>query len=123
MKRNDIDVATYEARLREESARLEKELATLGIRDPKTDDWQVTAADGVEVTADPNDRGDRFEEIEDRAAILNELEAQYDDVKRALAKIEDESYGYCEISGEPIEAGRLDANPAARTCVAHMNDK
>lgn len=122
MKRNDIDIASYEARLREEFARLENELETLGIRDPKSGDWQVTSAGDSETTADPNERGDRFEEIEDRAAILNKLEAQYGDVKRALDKIEDGTYGYCEISGEPIEAGRLDANPAARTCIAHMND-
>ena len=121
MQRNDIDAAVYEARLKEELAKLESELATLGIRNPQTDDWQVTA-DGAEATADPNDRGDRFEEIEDRAAILNKLEAQYGDVKRALAKIEEGTYGICEVSGESIEIGRLDANPAARTCMAHMND-
>lgn len=122
MKRNDIDIASYEASLREEFTRLENELETLGVRDPKSGDWQVTSSGESEITADPNERGDRFEEIEDRAAILNKLEAQYGDVKRALEKIEDGTYGYCEISGEPIEAGRLDANPAARTCVAHMND-
>ena len=37
-------------------------------------------------------------------------------------KIEDGSYGTCETGNDhPIEKERLDANPAARTCKAHMN--
>ena len=30
------------------------------------------------------------------------------------------TYGSCEISGEAIEVERLEANPAARTCKAHI---
>ena len=31
------------------------------------------------------------------------------------------TYGTCEVSGEQIEEDRLEADPAARTCKAHMN--
>lgn len=118
-QRTDIDLNDYKAKLEAELSRLEKELATLGKKNEQTGDWDVTPPE-AETVADPNDRGDRFEEIEGDAAILNELEAQYGDVKRALAKIADGTYGFCEVSGEPIEKGRLDANPAARMCQEHM---
>ena len=49
------------------------------------------------------------------------LQARLTDVNVALGKIENGTYGICEVSGEPIEADRLEANPAARTNKAHMN--
>ena len=52
--------------------------------------------------------------------MLKELEIRYNDIKDALDKIEKNKYGICEVSGEEIEEERLIANPAARTCKAHM---
>jgi RNA polymerase-binding transcription factor DksA len=44
------------------------------------------------------------------------------DVKGALTKIAEGKFGMCETGGDhPIEADRLAANPAARTCKEHMN--
>ena len=40
-----------------------------------------------------------------------------------LKKIEAGTFGVCEISGEPIEEDRLDANPAARTNKANINNE
>jgi len=34
-------------------------------------------------------------------------------INKALARIEDDSYGYCEETGEPITVARLDARPIA----------
>jgi DnaK suppressor protein len=39
------------------------------------------------------------------------------EIDNALAKFEDGTYGFCEDTGEPIEAGRLDAQPWTRYCV------
>lgn len=44
-------------------------------------------------------------------------EAGLADVDRALADIEAGRYGICTDCGRPIAAGRLEARPAARTCV------
>ena len=41
-------------------------------------------------------------------------------VDEALEKIEKGTYGICETGGEKIEEDRLEANPSARTCKAHM---
>ncbi len=36
-------------------------------------------------------------------------------------RIEDGTYGVCTVSGEEIETERLEADPAAKTCKAHLN--
>lgn len=39
------------------------------------------------------------------------------DVEKALYRIEVGEYGYCEVSGEPIDVRRLLANPTSRTSI------
>lgn len=39
-------------------------------------------------------------------------------IDRALVRIDDGTYGYCEESDEPIGFGRLDANPVAVYCLS-----
>lgn len=117
------DLAIYKARLEEEKATLERELATVGRRNPANpNDWEAQPKD-VGQEADPNDRADLMEHYQENAAILTDLEARYTDVTDALTRIENGTYGVCEVSGEPIEEDRLDADPAARTSKAHMNDR
>lgn len=115
-----IDTTTFKSTLSEEKERLEAELQTLGRRNPSNpNDWEAVPQEtGQE--ADPNDAADLIEGFEENTAILKDLEIRYNDVLRALAKIEEGTYGICEVSGEEIEAARLEADPAARTCVAHM---
>jgi RNA polymerase-binding transcription factor DksA len=79
--------------------------------------------DMVSVDSDSNNIADFGEEADERIATLAELETRYRNVVRALEKIEAGTFGLCEISGEPIEEARLNANPAARTCVAHREDE
>ena len=71
--------------------------------------------------SDDNDAADRFEDFEERTSMLNTLQARLTDIKDALAKIENGTYGKCEVCGKPIEKDRLLANPAARTNKEHMN--
>lgn len=47
------------------------------------------------------------------------LQGLLDEVRAALAAIEDGSYGRCAVCGEPIPGGRLEARPWAITCVRH----
>ncbi len=39
------------------------------------------------------------------------------EIKAALARIDDGTYGYCDETGEPIPFGRLDLEPATRYTV------
>jgi len=45
------------------------------------------------------------------------LEASLARIERALAKLQDGSYGRCDVCGEPIGAARLDARPDSALCI------
>lgn len=116
-----MNTEIYKQKLLEEKQKLEKELATVGRINPDNPaDWEPTPVDPGSRESDPNDRADSIEDYETNTAILKQLEIQHTDVIDALAKIEAGTYGVCEVSGHPIEEGRLNANPAARTCMEHM---
>lgn len=119
---NRMDTSIFKTKLEEEKKILEEELGRLGIQDPETGDWgAILGPQDQGEKSDTIDQGDRDEEFAIRANTLGELEIRYKDVRDALQKIENGSYGTCEISGEVIEEDRLLANPAARTCKSHMN--
>lgn len=108
-------------RLIEEKARLEAELSTVGRRNPANPaDWEAIPQD-VGQEADPNDQADQMEEFGNNNAILKDLENRYNEVEAALSRMENGTYGICSVSGEAIEEDRLNADPAAATCKAHLN--
>lgn len=51
-------------------------------------------------------------------SLLEQVEAELDDVTRALSSLDDGTYGRCEACGRPIEESRLEARPEARFCLA-----
>lgn len=119
------DTSTYKARLEADLAKITEDLKGIGVHNPDVpSDWEAIPEpiDG-HAEADPNDVADRVEEWNEREGTVATLEARYNNIVRALKKIEDGTYGICEISGEPIEADRLDANPAARTCKTHIEEE
>ena len=50
-------------------------------------------------------------------SILERVQAELADVEHALRRLDDGTYGTCEACGRPIDAGRLEALPAARFCL------
>lgn len=119
-----MDLTFYKNKLEEEKRLLEEELGALGIQDPKTGDWgailpRVDSSD----LSDQNDMADRDEDFTITANTIGELEIRYNNIIKALGKIETGTFGICEISGTTIEEDRLQANPAARTCKTHMNEE
>lgn len=119
-----IDTDKYKTRLQEELELLETELKTVAKVNPDNkNDWEPKEVDLKVSTADANELADKREQYKENDAILYDLEIRFNNVKLALKKIEDGTYGICEISGEEIEEDRLDANPAARTCKEHIDDE
>jgi RNA polymerase-binding transcription factor DksA len=116
-----MDTEYFKEKLEEELFSVEKELNSVGRKNPDNkNDWEAEPADFDTDQADESEKADKIEEYEENTAVLKELEIRYNDIKDALAKIENKTFGVCEISGEPIEEDRLIANPAARTCKKHM---
>jgi phosphoserine phosphatase RsbU/P len=52
------------------------------------------------------------------AAYLNELIAEIDS---ALGRIDNGSFGRCEVCHDPIETDRLESNPLVRFCLDHLS--
>ncbi len=50
-------------------------------------------------------------------ATARSIAASLADVNRALAKIDEGTYGLCDVCGKPIAPARLEALPAASLCV------
>ncbi len=111
----------FKTKLEEEQALITKELGEMAVKDP-SGLWSAKdpQMDVMNAAAEPNEAADKVEEIDERTGEVTALSTRLADVKDALQKIEQGTYGVCEVSGEPIEEERLEANPAARTCMAHM---
>lgn len=105
-----------------EKQTLQEELGGIALFNTETGVWEATPDQELMGETDDNDAADRFEDFEGRSGMVTTLQARLIDVEAALAKIESDTFGICEVSGEKIEIARLEANPAARTNKAHMND-
>jgi RNA polymerase-binding protein DksA len=56
-------------------------------------------------------------ELERRLALEKQMREQLAEVRAALAKFEEGTYGKCEECGKPIAPERLEALPYAKLCV------
>jgi RNA polymerase-binding transcription factor DksA len=119
------DVSIFKEEIEDKLKNIISELETIGTYDAENDDWKAVPEQEKSSSpdADVNSNADVVEEWNERRATLSDLEIEYRDLKRALGKIANGTYGICEVSGEPIEDKRLAAKPDARTCIAHMNDE
>ena len=118
-----INTEHFKELLAKELALLEGELSTIGRKNPtEKGDWETL---GTEIGADKAEEGDvadSIEEFDNNNAVLNQLEVQLKEVKGAIERISEGTYGVCEVCGEEIEQDRLEANPSAKTCKQHMNE-
>ena len=114
------DINTFKHRLETEKKTLEEQLATVGQPiSTGSNDWEAVQNDTTQ-EADTHDQADHLDEYQENRAVLDVLNTQYKEVLAALERIEDGTYGVCEVCGEEIEADRLEADPSAKTCKAHM---
>jgi RNA polymerase-binding transcription factor DksA len=117
-------IQKFKSLLEAERTRLIGELETVGRKNPDAaGDWEAVPPAMDALPADENEVADTIEEYEGNTAILKQLEIRLGEVDAALGRIEAGNYGICEVSGQEIEEDRLEANPAARTSKAHMNDE
>ncbi len=119
-----MNTHTFKEKLEEELKTLETELKTVGRINPNNPgDWEATPGDVDVTNADPNDVADNMEEYEGHTAILKQLEIRYNEVKTALERIKNNTFGMCTVCHAKIEEKRLEANPAATTCIQHKEEQ
>ena len=93
-------------------ARLEAELTELEAR-------QARIAEDLAEPLNP-DSSEQAVEMEDDAALEAQgalVTREIASIKRALARIEDGTYGECVRCGSDIAPARLDARPEAALCI------
>lgn len=85
------------------------ELATMSA--PPTEQSNISfgkrVGDGTQMAVD------RLSQV----AVHDKLQVTEADVRRALAKLDEGSYGTCDVCGKAIPEGRLEALPWAVLCV------
>lgn len=65
------------------------------------------------------DIGTETFEREKDFSLLEQLEAEINDLDAALRKIDEGTYGRCEVCGKDVDPERLEAMPGTRTCREH----
>ncbi len=116
-----INTKHFEKKLRAELSLVEKELKTVGRKNPANPaDWEARPDKMDVIPADSNEVADAIESYEENTGILKQLEIRFNEIKAALDRIGNGTFGLCEVDKKPIEIERLEANPAATTCKAHM---
>ncbi|MEI6528369.1 MAG: TraR/DksA C4-type zinc finger protein [bacterium] len=115
-----IDTNKYKTILEAEKARLTEELESIGKRNSASQfGWEAVETDLDSDSADENEVADEIEDFGENKGIVEKLAPQLVDVEKALDKISEGTYGKCDACGEEIPEARLEANPAATTCMAH----
>ncbi len=110
-------LADLETGLHAELAALQEELADHG-KEVSDGEWVGdTESEGEE--ADGSDAADNLEELGTNVPLVADLQKRHKEIKAALRRIKDGSYGTCVECGEDIDLARLEANPAAATCIRH----
>ena len=91
---------------------LQKEIALLKSEDPYLAlERDIGNADAVDEAMDEDMIKENIDiRVGDMTKSLNQIE-------KALAKMEEGTYGICEITGNPIDMARLEAYPEALTAV------
>ena len=117
-------ISKLKKKLEEEQALLKKDLLKFADKDKKIpDDYDTRFPDFGGRSSSPDEDANETEAYENLLAIEYALELRLKDVSEALAKIKENNYGNCEICKEGIVLNRLNANPAAKTCLACNNKK
>jgi RNA polymerase-binding protein DksA len=108
MEQGQIEV--IRAALERERESLGRQLGDLGA--------PVDSAD-VEMGVDEGfaDSGQATAERSQALTLIEQLHATYEEVKAALTRLEQGTFGKCENCGRDIPPERLEALPTARLCV------
>lgn len=108
---SDAPTIDYRQLLEAELGQLQSELAELGFGEGGGLDYDPNFADSSQVTAE---RGEA-------EVLAGQLRETLDEVALAITRLENGSYGRCEVCGVAIEPARLEAMPATRFCINHAN--
>lgn len=67
------------------------------------------------------DRGQVAAEQGENLTLATDLREQLDEIEAALGRLDQGTYGLCEVCEQPIADDRLAALPATRFCISHAD--
>ena len=118
-----LNLDNYQKLLEEEKNKLEGELGEIAHRNPDAPaDWQTSYPEQSVNSPAPDEKADQDEEFANTSGQESVLEARLLDVNDALERIKHGTFGICAVGKEKIGEDRLQANPAARTCMEHSTE-
>jgi len=110
----DLDLAEVERDLRARLAETHERIAEL----TKPPEGGSDIGFGKRIGDGTNEAASQFTDV----GVANDLHAIEERIERALAKLEEGSYGTCDECGDPIVAGRLKAAPESALCIQCARD-
>lgn len=111
-----LDTEDLRRKLQEEQRRLSAAVQFLDRENPGSLEDELGEVSG----GNDNHPGDVATAMYDREldeGLEEGAQQTLDDIELALRKLDEGSYGVCEVCGEPIGAARLSAIPWARLCI------
>ena len=78
---------------------------------------EMTDTEGKAAFPDPTDRASMESDRNFELRIRDRERKLINKVRKAMEKIEDETFGFCEVCGEPIDFKRLEARPVTTHCI------
>ena len=106
---------TIKQQLLDREVKLKQELEALtGQTAVKGDEYQLIPPD---YGSDEDENSEEVATFTTDLAVKEVLEASLRDVRSALDRIADGTYGICKYCGKPIDERRLLARPASSSCV------
>jgi len=106
---DDVSMVEVRATLTAKLAEIDAEMAEM----EQPPDQQGTISFGKRIGEGTSMAIDRFAQV----GVHDRLQRTRTDVVRALEKLDEETYGTCDVCGRPIGEGRLEALPWATLCV------
>jgi len=116
-----LDKKKIKEKLEKERDMLLDQIRDIGKLNPETNEWEAIPEEIDSRESDQNDMADRFEDFEERSAMIKVLESRLNDILSVLKELNKESFGKCEVCKKDIEMSRMEVNPAAKTCKKHLN--
>ena len=122
-------ISELKTALEKEQELLISELKTIATPDPNLKgDWDIKHSEWEEdeITSEEElESGVSVNEVDEdmkNKALSDHLELRLKEVNDALKRIEDGTYGICEVCQKEIPLERLKANPAASTDMEHAKE-
>jgi len=103
------DVDAVRVVLEREQAELNRQIDELDISNDSAADFDENFADSGQVAAEQGEN----------LVLISNFRDQLAEVEAAIGRLDDGSYGRCQVCDKPITEARLEAMPATRFCIDH----